>query len=475
MYELEKIFNRIIQRVNVNLRDLAFDVSPFVRDHVSLAKMDKFYAFYGISADIPLNLEFVHSSLAGSYFLGKCRVSNSLLYKSDIRGDELKREGDTFQYKNFNIDLTENEIIDIETSALIKTLVHNYSHDPETPERFFIKNTLALDYSNIHGSPLDGCFLGSFATVDLTTMRDCVIGEYSYIQAGEINHLNVDPGTVWVNSPGQFNFLYQYPADKLEKYIHFSPEKGVSGILIDFIEDRNDAFNSVYDANKLEGTIKVPDNASLDRYAVVLPSMEICENVLIAQRAYLENSYLGRGANAQEHCYIINSRLEGCNVTAHGAKIIEADLAENVFVGFNSFLYGKPDGRLAIGEGSIIMPHTIIDCEEPLSIPADTLVWGLITTQEELDVNSITLENLKRIETSTNQGDMHFEGSGSAFVQAFKNRITHILEVNGAFFHDHNNNIKGHAQNNRKLSLNNIQPFLFGDKQGVYPDITIMP
>lgn len=475
MYEIEMIFNRIIQRVNINLRDLAFDVSPYVRDHVNLEKMSEFYAFYGITADIPLNLKFIHSGLAGSSFLGKCSISNSLLYKSDIRGDELKRKGDIFQYKNFSIDLVKDELIDIETSALIRTLVHNYSHDPETPERFFIKDTLALDYSNIHGAPSDGCFLGSFATVDLTTMRDCVIGEYSYIQAGEINHLNVDPGTIWVNSPGQFNFLYQYPTERLKEYIHFSYENGPTGILIDFIDARKNAFDKNFDAANLESTIKIPENASLDRYAVVMANTTISENVLVAQRAYVENSYLGRGANAQENCYIINSRLEGYNVTAHGAKIIEADLDEGVFVGFNSFLFGKPEHRLKIGKGCVIMPHTIIDSMETLSIPEDTIVWGLITNQHELQENSISLENLKRIETNTNQGNMYFEGSGSAFVQAFKNRIQHILEVNGAFFHDHNNNVKGHAQNNRKLSLNNIQPFLFGDMQGVYPDITILP
>jgi carbonic anhydrase/acetyltransferase-like protein (isoleucine patch superfamily) len=475
MYELEKIFNRIIQRVNINLRDLVFDVSPFVRGHINLEQMNKFYAFYGITTDIPLNLKFIHSSLAGSYFLGKCQINNSLLYKSDIRGDELKRKGDTFQYKNFSIDLTRNEFIDIETSALIKTLVHNYSHDPETPERFFIKDTLALDYANIHGAPSDGCFLGPFATVDLTTMRDCVIGEYSYIQAGEINHLNVKPGTIWVNSPGQFNFLYQYPVSKLKHYIHLTPDSSPEGLLIDFIEDRQDAFNRVFDAANLEETVKVPKTASLDRYAVVLPSIKISDNVLVAQRAYLENSYLGRGSNAQENCFIINSRLEGCNVTAHGAKIIEADLESDVFVGFNSFLYGKPDKRLKIGSGSVVMPHTIMDLHESLSIPPDMLVWGLITNQDELEENSISLEDLSRVDTFTTKGGMHFEGSGTAFVQAFKHRISHILEVNGAFFHEHNNNVKGHAQNNRKLSLNNIQPFLFGDMQGVYPDITILP
>ncbi|WP_028582217.1 transferase [Desulfogranum japonicum] len=475
MLEIEKIFKKIIQRVNINLRDLGFDVSPFVIGHVELEQMNKFYAFYGITSDIPLNLKFTHSSLAGSYFLGKCQVTNSLLYKSDIRGDELKRKGCTFQYKNYSIELTEDELFDISTSALIKTLVHNFSHDPESPERFFIKNTLSLDYANIHGSPCDGCFLGPFATIDLTSMRDCAIGTYSYVQAGEINHLDVQPGTIWVNSPGHFNFFYQFPADKLEPYIHHIAGNKPQGLLVDFIDSHKESFNKVFDTANVEDTLQVPETASLDRYAVVQPETEICENVLVAQRAYLENSYMGPGSNAQENCFIINSHLQGCNVTAHGAKIIEADLQQNVFVGFNSFLHGTPDSRLSVGKGSIIMPHTIIDCKEPIEIPAETLVWGLITTLDELEDNSISLENLSLVNTSIQKKNMHFEGRGAAFVDAFNHRICHILEVNGAFFHQHNNNVKGHAQNNRKLSLNNIQPFLFGELQGVYPNITILP
>ncbi len=475
MLEIEKIFKKIIQRVNINLRDLGFDVSPFVSRHVDLEQLTKFYAFYGITSDIPLNLKFTHSSLAGSYFLGKCRVTDSLLYKSDIRGDELKRKGCTFQYENYSIDLTEDEFFDIHTSALIKTLVHNFSHDPESPDSFFIKNTLSLDYANIHGAPCDGCFLGPFATVDLTTMRDCAIGAYAYVQAGEINHLDVQAGTVWVHSPGQCNFFYQFPADKLQYYIHQDEGGKPRGLLVDFINEHKDAFNKVFDAANSDEAVEAPETASLDRYAVVLPDTQICENVLVAQRAYLENSYMGPGSNAQENCFIINSRLQGCDVTAHGAKIIEADLEQNVFVGFNSFLHGKPEGRLAIGNGSIIMPHTIIDCEEPIEIPSETLVWGLITNAEDLENNSITLDDLSLVYTSIQKGDMHFEGRGAAFTDGFKHRISHILEVNGAFFHQHNNNVKGHAQNNRKLSLNSIQPFLFGDLQGVHPDITILP
>jgi len=96
MRELEKLYDRIIQRVNINLRELEFDVKPYVWTLTPPGQMSKFYAFYGITPDHPLSLEFRHCGLAGSYFLGKCRVVNSLLYKSDIRGDELKKKGDTF-------------------------------------------------------------------------------------------------------------------------------------------------------------------------------------------------------------------------------------------------------------------------------------------------------------------------------------------------------------------------------------------
>ena len=434
MKELEKLLDRIIQRININLRELDFDVTPFIKNLVPLKQMVKFYAFYGITPNHPLNFVFRHSSLAGSYFLGKCRTTNSILYKSDIRGDELKHRGDVFRYQNFEIPVTRDEGIDIEDSYLIKTLVHNFSHDPETLEKFFIKDTVSTHYANIHGSPCDGCFLGPFATVDLTTMRDCVIGTFSYVQAGEISHLNVDPGTVWVRSPGEFNFLYHYPLDRLNDYINFIEGRLPQGFIIDFVEDRKEAFQRVFDVVNIEPSIPVPDNASLDRYAVIKPKTRISENVLVAQRAYLQNSWLGKGANAQENCYIINSRLEGYNVTAHGAKIIEADLGKNVFVGFNSFLRGRPKSRLTIGKDSIIMPHTIIDIKKPLTIPPGHLVWGLITNPEELETNSMALKDLSKIDGRLIKGNMSFEGSGASFVTAFRDRIHHILEANGAFF-----------------------------------------
>ena len=473
MKELEKLLERIIQRININLRELNYDVSPFTRNLVPLNQMVKFYAFYGITPNHPLDLVFRHSSLAGSYFLGKIRVRNSILYKSDIRGDELKHQGDVFKYQNFEIPITRDEGIDIEDSFLIKTLVHNFSHDPETLEKFFIRDTLSTHYANIHGSPCDGCFLGPFATVDLTTMRDCVIGTFSYVQAGEVGHLNVGPGTVWVRSPDEFNFLYRYPLDKLSHYIDFIEGRPPQGFVMDFVEDRKEGFRRVFDVVHLEQSVSIPASASLDRYAVIKPKTSISENVLVAQRAYLQNAWLGKGANAQENCYIINSRLEGCNVTAHGAKIIEADMGKNIFVGFNSFLRGRARNRLTIGDESVVMPHTIIDIKNPLTIPPGHLVWGLITTPQELEANSIALKDLSRIDDVLIKGNLSFEGSGAAFVTAFRDRIHHILEANGAFFDGKKN--RGHAQKNQNISFNTIQPYPDGEFQGLYPAIVIQP
>ncbi len=473
MKELERLFDRIIQRVNVNLREHNYDVNPLVKDLISADKMTKFYAFYGITPHHPLNFQFRDSNLAGSHFMGKCQVTNSLLYKSDIRGDELKKKGDLFKYQDFEIPINADEEIEIEESFLIKTLVHCFSHDPETLEKFFIRDTIATHYANIHGSPIDGTFLGPFSTVDLTTMRDCLIGAFSYIQAGEVSHLYFEPGTVWVRSPDEFNFLYRYPVDQLNDYIYFAKGVAPQGIFIDFVEDRKDDFERIFNVVNMEPPTLVPESSSLNRFSVIKPKTHIGENVLVSQRAYLQNSWLGKGANAQEQCYIINSRLEGYDVTAHGAKIIEADLGENVFVGFNSFLRGRSDSRLTVGKGSIIMPHTIIDIRKPLTVPAGHLVWGLVTDEKDLEVNSVPINVLSKVKTTLSKGNMIFEGNGAGFVAAFKDRIHHILEQNGAFFDGKAN--RGHAQRNQSISFNTIQPYPKGDKEGLYPTIIIQP
>jgi carbonic anhydrase/acetyltransferase-like protein (isoleucine patch superfamily) len=206
---------------------------------------------------------------------------------------------------------------------------------------------------------------------------------------------------------------------------------------------------------------------------VIKPKTHIGENVLVAQRAFLQNAWLGEGANAQENCYIINSRLEGFNVTAHGVKIIETNLGQKIFVGFNSFLRGRPKNRLSIGKECIIMPHTIIDIKKPLAIPPGHLVWGLVTCPADLETNSISLKELTKIKEGFSRGSMFFEGSGASFVTAFRERIHHILEANGAFY----NGIKGkgHAQKNQNISFNIIQPYPEGELKGLFPTIIIQP
>jgi carbonic anhydrase/acetyltransferase-like protein (isoleucine patch superfamily) len=469
---LKGLVNRIIDRVNVNLREPGFDVGPHVRGLIPWAKFSKFYAFYGLTRHHPLHFHFEHSSIAGSYFLGKCIVDHSVLYKSDIRGDELKGRGDVFRHAGLDIPLHDDEVIHIKDSFLIKTLVHNHSHDPETPEEFHIQNSVAMHYANIHGSPVEGSFLGPFSTVDLTTLHDCVIGTFAYVQTGELSHQYIPDGHIWIRSDG-FDFSYQFPQDVLKQYIHLTPGQVPGGILMDFVERRKPDFERLFHVVDLKPLVTAPAGAALSRYAVVNGQTRISENVLVAQRAYLEDAWLGAGSNAQENCYIIQSSLQGRNITAHGGKVINARLGEGVFVGFNAFLKGSPQFPLGIGKGSIVMPHTIIDLKEPLEVPPDHLVWGYIQDDHDLAEHSIPLDELAACEEGLRRGAMQFEGSGSHFVNGFRHRLQHILEANGAYFDGGQK--KGHAQKGQIISFNIIQPYPEGPMKGLYPTIDICP
>ncbi len=473
MKKLEKLLDRILRRVNINLKVQKFEVDPFLRPSVPFRKLSQFYAFYGVTGQHPLHFHFSHSNLAGSYFLGKCRVDGSILYKSDIRGDELRSKGESLNLRGIRMTLDQDEIISISDSLLVKTLVHSRSHDPENPEVFNIKNSASCPFANIHGSPLEGSFLGAFATADLTTLHGCVVGPFAYVQVGELWHEKVEPGQIWINQTEVFDFRYRFPEDVLKKYIRIEPGGLPGGRFMEFLNSRKADFRRVFDVVHLEPVPSVPRTTSLSRYAVVKPKTRFGANVLIAQRAYIENSILGKGSNAQENCFIINSHLKGNNVTAHGAKLINTHLQENVFVGFNSFLHGLAEAPLVVGRGSIIMPHTIIDIREPLSIPEDHLVWGIITSPYDLRLHSISLEALAAVTRMKTIGRMEFCGSGEKFVAAFKQRINHILEANGAYYDGRKN--KGHAQKGQNIAYNIIQPYRMGAQKGIYPTIDIQP
>ena len=475
MTKVEVLIDRIIQRVNINLRELDFDVNPYIAEMDLKCQLSKFYAFYGITPYHNLSFKFINSSLAGSYFLGKSKIDHSILYKSDVRGDELKSKGTTYKYNNYEISVYDDEEIQITDSILIKTLVHNFSHNPENLEIFYIKNTVSTHFANIHGSSTEGCFLGPFSTVDLTTIHDCVVGEFSYIQVENLAHKKVKPGTIKVRYKGIFDFHYQFSKEILKKYIDFDSQNLPVGLFMDFVENRKVDFENVFDVMNREDPVSIPENTALDRYAVVRGQTRIGKNVLVAQRAYLEDASLGKGANVQENCYIINSHLEGYDITAHGAKIINSRLGENIFVGFNSFVRGKIDKPLIIGDDCIVMPHTIIDLEEPLIIPSGFIVWGYITNSEDLKLNGMPIESFSKIKDEFKLGNMTFKGKGDIFIDAFKERIEHILQANGAFFDISDNDEGGHAQKNQNISFNTIQPYPGGDLKGIYPTMEINP
>mgnify|MGYP000857345128 CR=1 FL=1 len=473
MEQLERLIEHIAARVNVNLRKPYVDVWPYVRNIVPRQSHNLYYAFYALSTRHPSYFRFKRSSLAGTYFLGRCDVDQSVLYKSDIRGDELKHKGRVIQVEGAGVKLVDDEIIAIKNSFLVKTLVHNYSHDPENLEYFKILNTVALHYSNIHGAPMEGCFLGPFATVDLSVARNCDVGAYSYVQAGEIAHERIAPGRVWVRVDGVCEFDYSFPEGVVEKYVRMGEDMRPVGEFMDFFEERKEEFVPIYSSVNPDCCVFCPDDAYVSPYAVIKGNCAIGDRVLVSQRAYIENSILGEGANAQEHCYIIDSTYEGLDVTAHGGKVIHCDMGRKVFTGFNSFLRGKPGARITIGEGSIVMPHTIMDAEEPIVIPAKSLVWGYIRKQEDLELNSIALAEMAKIKAIT-LGNMTFQGLGSKFVEAFKSRIEHILEANGAYY-DGSEDTRGHAQKTQNVSYNILQPYQDGGLLGMFPNITIGP
>jgi UDP-3-O-[3-hydroxymyristoyl] glucosamine N-acyltransferase len=81
--------------------------------------------------------------------------------------------------------------------------------------------------------------------------------------------------------------MYRYPTSQLNNYIYFTGGSPPQGVFMDFVEDRKEAFQRVFNVVNIENSVPVPPNASLDRFAVVKPKTRIGENVLVAQRAFL--------------------------------------------------------------------------------------------------------------------------------------------------------------------------------------------
>lgn len=469
---LEALIRRIAGRVEVNLREFAFTAGPHLAAMLDLAALRGGQALFGITPHHPLDLHLGNSALAGSYLIGPCRVTDSVVFQSDLRGDELKRAGDHLEWAGGRSPLFRDEHISLRHSCLIRTLVHNFSHDPEDPEEFYVHNTLALPYANIHGSPVEGCFLGPLATLDLTTAHDCLIGAYSYIQTGELNQHDIAPGRVWVRPPGaDYEFDYQFPAGCLEPYIIYRPGEKPGGLLYEMHRAIRPELDRVMSRAQDRRAAEGPPNGFRSCYSVLKGTVDLGRNVLVAQRAYVEDSRLGPGSNAQENCCLIRCELEGLNVTAHGGMAQDCRLGQRVFLGFNSLLRGRPGAPLTVGGGSIVVPHTIVDAEHGLAIPPETLVWGLIRNSGDLAECSMPLADLRDFSGELRRGGLCLRGSGEKLVEAVTGRISHILEANGAF-HDGAGRA-GHAQEHRNEAYNILQPYPAGPLAGIYPSFRI--
>ncbi len=471
MERITRLISHIISRVNVNLKPMGLDIEQVLKSTIHKDELTKYYAYYALSIDHPLYFRFQESNLGGTYFLGKCDVDRSIIYLSDIRGDELKTKGTIASFGGVETELYQDEIIQVINSFLIKTLVHNNSRNPEIPEYFRILNTVAMYYANIHGTTTEGVYLGAFSTADLSVLHNCILGNYSYVQAGDLSRICIDPGRIWIRSESKYEFDYRYPQATIEKYVSWDEDGELTGLFADFLKGRRSDFLPMYDSLAFESPVPVPDSAFLSRYAVVKGDCVIGDNCLVAQRAYIEESDLSTGSNAQENSFIVNCVSEGLTVVAHGGKMVYTRLGEKIFIGFNSFLYGTAETLITVGRGSIVMPHTIIHAEEPINIPADTLVWGYIQKQSDLEKHSMSFESFSK-EKSLRIGNMTFSGNGAAFIKDFQARIEHILVENGARY-DGKENSRGHAQKTQSVSYNLFRPYLAGEKEGMFPTIIV--
>lgn len=102
------------------------------------------------------------------------------------------------------------------------------------------------------------------------------------------------------------------------------------------------------------------------------------------------------------------------------ARIANVETGRDVTVGLDSLLRGTQDAPVSIGEGCLILPHTIVDSSErgkrKLEIPPGRLVWGHITGAEDLAGNSLPLEAFWGDDLSIELGAMRFQGSGKSFL-----------------------------------------------------------
>jgi carbonic anhydrase/acetyltransferase-like protein (isoleucine patch superfamily) len=468
MFPLAQLRRRIIQRLNIALRHLDYDSSVHAPALLLATPDAALPAAYIVSPRHPLDLRCSNAALTGSTFLGSCRIKDSIVSSSIIRGDELLAPLADDQPTTEPPTSTH---IDIAGCFLDQTLVFGHSSDPNDPERYVLHNTLALPHCLIQSAPTIGCLLGPVTTLDHTCARSCIIGSYSYIQAGNITRMHIPPGTVWIRKGQRFNFLYRFPPDRLRRYIWHTPGNAPQGMIPEALWQQRQASSHGLDRGNDRLGQAMPASSFLDRQATILATSLIMDNVLVCRHAVLSSTSLGRGCTVLENCLLDHVRCGENAIIGQGAKVFDADIDSMVMVGGNTLLRGRAGSRLNIGTDCIIAPHTIIDSDSPLTVPPAHLVWGLSTDQDELASNSLALEELDRVGCALTRERLYFEGDGSALIKHFTDQRHHLLLNTGAF--SDGTRHRGQAQDDQHLSRNTVQPFQFGERQGMYPTMTI--
>ena len=77
-------------------------------------------------------------------------------------------------------------------------------------------------------------------------LHSCIVGEFSYVQAGELFHRKIDPGTVWIRNQN-FEFKYKFKKEILDNYVGINSSHQPRGAIYDFVKEREQDYEKLFD------------------------------------------------------------------------------------------------------------------------------------------------------------------------------------------------------------------------------------
>jgi hypothetical protein len=214
-----------------------------------------------------------------------------------------------------------------------------------------------------------GSFLGPFPHRPVHHTKQ--LPGYAYVHVCDLQPTIVDPGHIWIRNKSGDEFNYRYDPAVLSRYISINPGERAKGILMDFVESRKRDFERVFGFLYASRPETYSPGSFVSRYAVVKGETSIGENVLVAQRAYLQNAKMGKGANAQENSYVVDSVL---NLRLGGPRPrSSAPLGSNVRGASMRLCAERPEAPLSYARVACVAPHHH-RLVEPVELPP-ACVW----------------------------------------------------------------------------------------------------